>query len=162
MTSDLRVDTRPLRVELYFGPGHTLRGDVFLHGTAKDHGGEENLVDLLVDPAPFFPLRVEGVDGKRTVLVAKGQIRYVAAPPLDADRRIAASRMAAVPVQVELQLDDTETVRGILHVEGPLGQQRTLDLVNGAASAFFPLAQKDRDLVVNRAHVQYVRDVGDG
>jgi hypothetical protein len=154
MLQELQVAKRPHRVQAFFGPGHSLQGDVFLHARASTFGAVETLLDLLLDTAPFFPMKIG--EPPRVILVAKEHLRYlsVARTPGTIDDAPLDTWM-----EVEVQVDDTKSLRGMVHAAMPPDHQRTLDFVNDPARRFFVLTQPDRDVVVNRAHVQYVQEI---
>ncbi len=156
MSTSLQVATRRQSVEVYFGPGESTSGAVFLHGAVAAHAGEETVLDVLNEPHPFFPLRVE-TPQPRTLLVAKAQVRYLRVPR----RGSMMPPPIGAAVLLEVQCDDGELLQGRAAIELPPGRGRTLDFVNSVVGGFFLLVERDHDLLVNRSHVRHVCDVTD-
>ena len=93
------------------------------------------------------------------VLVGKAQVRYVVAPSLDDDDSVADERSSAPQLLVTAELDSGESITGVFFVDLPPGHVRTLDYVNDARRAFVPLAQLDREYLINRMFIKQLRDV---
>lgn len=149
--------TRVVPVDIALGGARRIHGEVYLHHGAASHFGDENILDLMNDDAPFFPLRVNEPEAA-TMLVAKSHVHYMTVAPLRGDERVDTERAAAVRLDVTVELDDGESLSGAVYAELPPGKQRTLDFVNAPGTAFFVLVQRDRDCIVNRSRVQLVQD----
>ena len=93
-----------------------------------------------------------------TVLVAKAHVRYMFVPSLAGDERIVSAREAAVRLEVVVEMGDDETLNGILYADLPPGKRRTLDYVNAPGNPFLVLVQEGKDALINRAHIQLLRD----
>jgi hypothetical protein len=156
VSDDFRIRIKPVEVELCLNEGQLLRGQVFLHDGAGLMGNE-TLLGLLNDRAPFFPVRLHDPEST-TLLVAKAQVRYMLVPSLGDDERVAAERVAAMRLEVVIQLGARETLQGILFALLPPGKRRTLDFLNAPGEPFFALVMEGRDCLVHRAYVQSVRD----
>jgi hypothetical protein len=159
VSSQFHLATRVVAVDVNLGGKRHVRGDVFIHRLTASHGGEENVGDLMNDDAVFLPVRLRSPE-KGTVLVAKAHVHYVTVPPLGRDARVAMEREAAARLEVSVELEDDEVLRGVIFAELPQDRRRTLDFLNAAGNTFFVLVQEDNDCLVNRARVQLVRDVG--
>ncbi len=154
MASTYQIGTQPVAVEVCLVSGPRLAGDVFLRLGAV--GTAETISERMNDGAPFFPLRRE--DGT-VLLVGKSQVRYVVTPSMDDDDRVAGERSTSPQVLVTAELDSGETFTGVFFVDLPPGQVRTLDYVNESRRAFVPLAQLDREYLINRTLIRHLRDV---
>jgi hypothetical protein len=153
---EFRIRIKPVDVEVSLGGSSRLRGQVFLHEGAG-MAGDETVLGLLNDRAPFFPLRLHDAE-QSTVLVAKSHVHYVLVPSLSSDPRMAAEREAAMRLEIVLQIAESETLSGILFAVMPPGKRRTLDFLNAAGEPFFCVVMEGRDCLVNRAQVRSVRD----
>jgi hypothetical protein len=153
---EFRIRIKPVDVEVSQGGAPRLCGQVFLHEGAGVVG-DETLLGLLNDRAPFFPLRLKDAE-QSTLLVAKSHVHYVLVPSLGGDPRVATEREAAMRLEVVVQITETETLSGILYALMPPGKRRTLDFMNAAGEPFFCIVMDGRDCLVNRAHVRSVRD----
>jgi hypothetical protein len=149
-----QIGTEAVAVEVSMLSGPALAGEMFLRMGAV--GARETVSDRLNDGTAFFPLRTP--DGA-VLLVGKAQVRYVVAPAMDDDERVADERSSMPQMLVTAELDSGETFTGVVFVDLPPGQVRTLDYVNEAKLPFIPLAQLDREYLINRALIRHVRDV---
>lgn len=134
-----------------------MKGEIFLHGGAGSHVGDETIVDVMNENVPFFPLRL-GEPEAMTVLVAKAHVRYMFVPSLASDPRIVLAREAAVRLEVVVEMGDDESHIGILYADVPPGKRRTLDYINVPGNTFLVLVQEGKDCLINRAHIQLLRD----
>ena len=159
VSSQFHLATRVVAVDVNLGGKRHVRGDVFIHRVTASHGGEENVGDVMNDDAVFFPVRLRAPEAG-TVLVAKAHVHYMIVPPLGRDARVAMQREAAARLEVSVELEDDEVLRGAIFAALPQERRRTLDFLNAAGNTFFVLVQEDNDCLVNRARVQLVRDVG--
>ena len=57
------------------------------------------------------------------------------------------------------ELDSGEAITGVFFVDLPPGHVRTLDYVNDAKRVFVPLAQLDREYLINRTFITQIRDM---
>jgi hypothetical protein len=134
--------------------GTRLAGEMFLRpGGVR---AAETVAERLNDGVPFFPLRA--VDGA-VVLLGKAQVRYVVAPSMDDDDDVADERSSSPQLLVVAELDSGEEITGVFFVDLPPGHVRTLDYVNDPKRSFVPLAQLDREYLINRAFIRQLRDV---
>ncbi len=156
MASTYQIGTQAVTVEVFFAAGARLTGEMFLRLGAV--GAAESVSERMNDGTPFFPLRApQG----HVVLVGKSTIRYVVTPSMDDDDRIADERSSSPQVLVTAELDSGESITGVFFVDLPPGQVRTLDYINEPKRAFVPLAQLDREYLINRTHILHLRDVRD-
>jgi len=156
LASTYQIGTQAVAVEIFFAAGTRLSGEMFLRLGAV--GAAESVWERMNDGAAFFPFRE--ANGK-VLLVGKSTIRYVVTPSMDDDDRIADERSSSPQVLVTAELDSGESITGIFFVDLPPGQVRTLDYINEPKRAFVPLAQLDREYLINRAHIRHLRDVRD-
>ena len=152
MAAGYQVGTREQPVEIALHGGSRLAGEMFLRPGAMH---AESIADRLNDGESFFPMRHDGA----VLLVGKRQVRYVVAPPLEDDDPVADQRESLPQLLVIAELDDGEQITGTLFVDSPPGHVRALDYVNGPRRAFVPLAQLDREYLINRDFIRHIRDV---
>lgn len=157
MSGDFHIETRTVDVEVSLGDGPRLAGQMFLRPAAEGHAGPETVADRLNDGLPFFPLRVTEPE-PATLLVGKGQVRYVIAPDPSGNERVALARATAAPVGASVLLDDGEALSGVMFVEPARGGDRPLDFVNRREQAFVPLVQPGRECLINRNRIRYLLD----
>jgi hypothetical protein len=156
--TDYLIPTHAVAVDVDLGDGRRITGEVFLHNATAAHGGDENILDLMNDESPFFPLRINKPKAG-TVLVAKAQVHAMLVTSLAADSpRVAIERETASRFDVTIELDDGVKISGTVFVDTPPGRDRPLDFFNSAKAGFFALTQGDNDVLVNRACVQLVHD----
>lgn len=158
LASTYQIGTQPVAVEVCTATGARLAGEMFLRPAGVR--AAETVAERLNDGAPFFPLR--GADGS-VALVGKALVRYVIAPSSEATDPTDEARAAEVDttphVLVTAELDSGEAITGVFLVDLPPERVRTLDYVNAAGHVFLPLAQLDREVVINRAFILQLRDV---
>jgi hypothetical protein len=153
LASTYQIGTQAVAVEVYLASGARLAGEMFLRpGGVR---AAETVAERLNDGAPFFPLRVE--DG--IVLLGKAQVRYVLTPSMDDDDNVAEERSSVPQLLVTVVLDSGEEMTGVFFVDLPPEHVRTLDYVNDPKRPFVPLAQLDREYLINRAFISRLRDV---
>ena len=148
-----QLGTQSVTVEISMATGPRMTGEMFLRPGVRS---AETVAERMNDGTPFFPLKA--ADGTVSLL-GKSQVRYVVAPSLDDDDGIADERSSSPQLLVTAELDSGETITGVFFVDLPPGQVRTLDYVNNARRAFVPLAQLDREYLINRAFIKQLRDV---
>jgi hypothetical protein len=149
-----QVGTSAETIEIALCGGLRISGEIFLR-PGSSHG-VESVADRLNDRDPFFPVKQ---DDESVLLVCKAQVRYVVTAPLDDEHPMAEQRTSLPQVLVTAEMDDGEQITGLIFVDLPPGFERTLDYVNGARRAFLPLAQLDREYLIHRDFVRYIRDV---
>jgi hypothetical protein len=154
VASTYQIGTQSVPVEVFLVSGPRLAGEMFLRLHAV--GTLETVSERMNDGVAFFPLKSE--DGS-VHLVGKAQVRYVVTPSMDDDDRVSDERNHAPQVLVTAELDSGEAVTGVFFVDLPPGQVRTLDYLNDPKRAFVPLAQLDREYLINRALIRHLRDV---
>lgn len=128
-------------------------GEVYVTERASQHAGHETALDMLNRPGGFFPFRPKG-GSARIWLVAKARTVTLTVPltePEDADRLSAAKQAA-----LEVTLADGSTLTGRATLELRVQHSRILDYLN-EAEQFFAIRTAKQLLIVNRAHVLYVR-----
>jgi hypothetical protein len=153
-----RVDTRAVAVEVSFGAGALLVGEMFLRPSIVTLSGIESLADRLNDRDAFFPLRVREPSSD-TMILGKSQVRWVSADgsarsdPLPVQ---GASDALSFPMAVEL--DDGHELIGTFHAVLPQGKRRALDFINEQDGLFVDFHANGRLYVLNRAFIRRLRD----
>jgi hypothetical protein len=154
LASRYQIGTQAVAVEVFFAAGKRLSGEIFLRLGAV--GSAETVSERMNDGALFFPFREPA---GQVILIGKSTVLYVVTPSMDDDDRVADERSSAPQVLVTAELDSGEAITGVFFVDLPPGQVRTLDYINDPKRAFVPLAQLDREYLINRARILHLRDV---
>jgi hypothetical protein len=153
-----RVDTRAVAVEVSFGAGSVLLGEMFLRPSIVTLSGIESLADRLNDRDAFFPLRVREPAGD-TMILGKSQVRWVSA---DASARSEPLRVEgasdALTFPMAVELDDGRELIGTFYAVLPPGKRRALDFINDQDGLFVDLVVAGRLYVLNRAFIRRLRD----
>jgi hypothetical protein len=153
VSADYEVGTSAESIEVVLCGGVRIVGEIFLRpGQSR---GAESVADRLNDRDPFFPVKQD----ESVLLVSKAQVRYVVTPPLDDEDPTAEQRPSLPQLLVTAEMDDGEQITGVFFIDLPPGQVRALDYVNGTRRAFLPLAQLDREYLIHRQYVRFIRDV---
>jgi hypothetical protein len=153
-----RVDTRAVAVEVSFGAGALLSGEMFLRPSIVTLSGIESLADRLNDRDAFFPLRVRE-PAPDTLILGKSQVRWVSADssarsdPLPME---GASDVLSFPLSVEF--DDGHELVGTVRAMLPPGKRRVLDFINEQDGLFVDFHAEGRLFVINRAFIRRLRD----
>jgi hypothetical protein len=145
-------------VEVCMTTGSRLQGEMFLRPGSVAHAGAETVSDRLNDGSPFFPLKVSAPQPS-VLLVGKAHVRYVIAPSMDDDDRIADGRSAAAQALVTAVMDSEEAFTGVFFVDMPPERVRVLDYVNEPSLSFVPLTHLDKEYLLNRQHILHFKDM---
>ncbi len=150
MSTALRVEKRPVAVELLLHGGGRLAGTVFLSAFAPARSGPQTVADLWAEPGPFVPFET---GTGQFVLVGKGAVAAIchATPASEPEELL-------VRVPVRLVLAGDHRVAGDLLGEAGTGP-RVSDLLN-AASPWLRLEVEGRRCWAAKGHVVTAEAVG--
>ncbi len=150
--TDYQVPKKRVAVVAMLG-GESLSGAVFLSERALSYTGEPLLEDFLnSDRGRFFPF--ESDEGGYS-LVNREQLIYLESPegafdPPDTD-------LLPEPSTVTVFFSSGDAVQGEIYPDLPQDARRVSDYFNQEAR-FLPMYRDRRKIIVNTAHVLYVRD----
>jgi len=134
-------------ITLFLVDGLVLEGWVFLSEFAADHQGPEGLLDLMLDPTPFFPLELEDgsfrLVGKSGVAHARGAVEHHPEVPYE------------LTWEVRVIFVGGDGLPGALHATLPPGQQRLQDYLS-QVPPFLPLFTDQFQHVINLQHVREI------
>ena len=149
-----RIPKDPSKVLLRIPPDEPAERTLFLSTLAEGHRGAETVSDLLLHPAPFLPVLVEG-DGM--LLVRKEAIRWLKVlDPLRSEWLYLEESEGTEVRRVRLVFPGTETLEGTLRAFAPEGERRASDIFN-LQKGFLPLETPEGLYLVNLHHVLTVR-----
>lgn len=146
---DLRVPKRRIPVEVLLPGGATRAMALFLSEVAADHTGQERPSDLLNGGDDFVPAWDE-VGEVMTFLNRSAVAALRLDPTLDTD----ADEDVSIPTEhdVEIQLRDGTTLRGLASYLRPTERSRLVDFLN-EEPPFFRLLEGAALVLVNKRHV---------
>ncbi len=152
-----KVDTRAVSVEVSFGDGARLSGDMFLRPSIVTLSGVESMADRMNDRDLFLPIRVPGQAD--AVLIGKAQVRYLSAEVETLPEPSSLPEATdAVSFEMEVELDHGELLRGKFHAVLPRGKSRALDFINGHDGLFLSFVVARREYVLNRAYIRRISE----
>ncbi|GAC1347964.1 MAG: hypothetical protein NVS2B9_10910 [Myxococcales bacterium] len=146
----LRVPKQRVEVELLLLGAGRQRVAVFLAEFSSVHEGRERLADLLSGQAEFIPAVDPSTNAAVFVRIASiGAALAGAGEALDDD--------ATLPTEheVEVTLQDGQSLSGVLSYVRPPERSRIVDFLNDAPG-FFPLMVGDRVAFINKRRVTRV------
>jgi hypothetical protein len=145
MSEDLRVEKRQEQVVLFMADGVIIEGMAFLSLYAMNHGGEQTVLDLLLEDSPFLPLKSQNGE---FCLVRKGMISHLRCS-------IEEEVPACSEREVRINFLGNESLQGMIKTYLPKHSSRLSDYLN-VVSEFFPLFSGDHAYLINRG---LIRDI---
>lgn len=144
-----RVEKSELAVVVFQADGSVMKGVVFLSASIHNHMRRQTLLDLMVEPGNFFPLRGETGDfcvaNKHTIT----HIRF------ERPEEATESQALGVREDVDIKFVGGEQLSGTVIIEMPEGRTRLFDFFT-ALKGFFLLQNQEAFYLVN---VSQIRDV---
>ncbi|MGA7614765.1 MAG: hypothetical protein WBX15_06225 [Thermoanaerobaculia bacterium] len=154
MNETLRVPTVEVTVQISYAAGRDLSGSIFLPALAHWHDGPTRPDEWINDGHLFFPFLPDGAE--RALILNKRQIIVVtfsttATAGLELPQQVGLLR----PVRVDC---GTAVVEGMVSIDMPPGQSRTLDFVNRTDQPFLPVWSGDRFHLVQKKRIIEISD----
>ncbi|MBE9504669.1 MAG: hypothetical protein IME96_10880 [Proteobacteria bacterium] len=150
--SDLTIQKDQLSVIVHFSDGSKLKGYIFLSAFRDEHGGHQQVADLLESGKQFIPLMVEGGNVEflnySQILMVEGELITK-----DDDDMLYAALLHQEEVSVIIA--DTYIINGTLLSEARPDHSRLSDCLN-IEEKFLKMRTEDRYLHVNKALVKKV------
>lgn len=153
-----RIPKEPAKVLLSIPPDPPEERVLFLSQLTEGHRGSETVSDLLLLPAPFLPVRVEG-DG--LLLVRKEAVRWVRIlDPAKDEWLYLEERVGTESRRVRLVFPDAELLEGTIRAFAPEGERRASDIVN-THKGFLHIETSGGLYLINLHHVITIRALED-
>ncbi|MFN0064477.1 MAG: hypothetical protein ACKVPX_18395 [Myxococcaceae bacterium] len=150
---DVNVPKDNVRLELKLTSGQWQAVELFLAKNAAGHHGSERVEDVLNGPDDFFPVRVPGQASIRLISREKvTRVRLPHEPEVsagDPDIELVSRH------EVDLLLEDGESLRGVVEFIRPAGHARLLDFLN-EGPLFFRFVGESHSFLINKYHVSQV------
>jgi hypothetical protein len=148
--SDFRIEKERLPVMVTTESGERLSGDMFVQSYARRRLGREEVIDVLNDNDPYFPLALAD---DSMLLIAKQRVRDVDVP---SEERSPLSPVAR-PVTVEVIVAGGDAFLGEVRLEVPFERPRLLDFLNRLQQRFITLHTADGIRLINSRLIERVR-----
>ena len=153
MADELRVPKRRAQVELLLPGGGSRQVEVFLAEFAGSHAGHERLSDLVNGDSEFLPA-MDLTTGAMSFVGRAG----IAAARVGRDWESSYGLGDAEEHEVEIELSQGTTLRGIIQFELPPSRSRLLDYLNDS-QPFVRLDEGEKVVLVNKRHIARVAKV---
>ena len=150
--SDFTIQKDKLSVIVHFSDGSKIKGDIFLSAFKDEHGGHQQIADLLESDKQFIPLMVEG---ENIEFVNHAQILMVAGELIskEDDEMLYAALLHQEEVSVIIA--DTYIINGTLLAEVTPDRARLSDCLN-QEEKFLKMRSEDRYLHINKSMVKKI------
>lgn len=126
-----------------------IKGNIFLSPQSALRYGEELVIDLLNDKAPFFPFEVEETSAIR-IINKKNIISVISSEDTPAEEGLGKRQ------KITAALIDGRKLTGELIIDQPDYKSRVLDFFNSEERQFFRLLTETETHYLNVAHVSEV------
>jgi hypothetical protein len=145
-----RIEKLRRAVSVVLIDGRRLDGDVFLWERTRIRAVPQEPIDLLNEPAPFFPFFL---NEQEVVLLAKAQVTRV---EVAAGENGETSELPDGLMGVEITLTDGTTISGFMPLEKRGEHTRLLDFLNTYTKRFIPVFWGEQVCLVNRSLIASV------
>jgi hypothetical protein len=151
--SELRVPTRALDAEVFCADGRVFHGRVFVPESSQRHEGAMRIVEMLNDPALFFPFLP--ADGSTSFLLNKREVVLMTVAAFEDMTEDEAPPTAERHVVLECE---QKRVEGIARIDLPETRSRVLDWVN-RPEVFLVVQEGDRHHLVQKERITRIIEV---
>lgn len=148
--NDIRIEKERVAVSITMIGGELLSGSLFAP-LIYPPGGQEEPLQLLNEPEPFFPL---GLATGEVLLISKARVLEIV---LDASSGAEELPGSAPTALVQLTLTGGMTHIGSLRLEVRMPRPRVLDYMNHCVEHFMALRTDDGVRLINRKMIERVR-----
>jgi hypothetical protein len=148
--NDVRIEKERVAVSITMVGGELLSGSLFAPQIYPP-GGQEDPLQLLNEPDPFFPL---GLPTGEVLLIAKDRVLEIVLDAPSSDEELPGSAPTAL---LQLTLAGGLTHVGSMRLEVRASRPRVLDYMNYCTARFMALRTDDGVRLINRKMIERVR-----
>jgi hypothetical protein len=148
--NDVRIEKERVAVSITMVGGELLSGSLFAPQIYPP-GGQEDPLQLLNEPDPFFPL---GLSTGEVLLIAKDRVLEIVLDAPSSDEELPGSAPTAL---LQLTLAGGLTHVGSMRLEVRASRPRVLDYMNYCTARFMALRTDDGVRLINRKMIERVR-----
>ncbi|HAD81142.1 MAG: hypothetical protein A2509_08875 [Candidatus Edwardsbacteria bacterium RIFOXYD12_FULL_50_11] len=149
----LVVEKKQVTVTMRCRDQQVIKGDLFLSLMAKNHIGQETVLDFMNEPEEFFVLKVATAPSINIINKARIMEVSVALEVEAADLNREAMGIKEEPMTAVF--NDNFKLSGKAYIDLPPEKSRTIDFLN-QSERFFLLVTDHTAHIVNRRHISYV------
>ena len=147
-----QVPTTKVQVVITIAQQGEMQGAVFISEDIYSYTMKPRLEDLLNQDKRFFSFLK---DDEEFILFNKSELVILRSSENDAEQLV--SELMLEPQEVELFLDNGESLSGVVYPNLPPDQRRVSDFFN-QNETFLPIYCDDEKIIVNLDHVLYVKN----
>lgn len=145
----LKVPKRKVFLTVNLVGGGRISGKIFLSSQSAFHYGEELVIDLLNDQAPFFPFEIEETSSI-WIINKKNIISIYTFEELKPEEELGRKE------KITIVLVDGQKLTGELIIDQPEYKSRVLDFFNAEEKEFFRLLNNSESYYININHISQV------